>query len=117
MYRCKRCGKRLTSPESKSRGYGLDCYQKEMEEQSRMLQINLFDIGEGVEKMNIDREIERDCVHACDRCGESLDGREGYYHEDSGMKVCSEKCGEEVFENFEERCDELDIFFTYFGDS
>lgn len=32
---CKRCGRKLKSPEAKARGYGLICFKKLQEEKSR----------------------------------------------------------------------------------
>lgn len=52
----------------------------------------------------------RDCVE----CGEEVTN--GFYHEGSGYVVCSEGCGRKRFEDFDERTEELEIFWTCFED-
>lgn len=49
----------------------------------------------------------------CDICGSQM--TEGWYHEDSGIKVCGEECGREQFEDFDERVNDVeDIMYTSF---
>ena len=48
----------------------------------------------------------------CDQCEKQTDS--GFYHEDSGLIVCSKDCGRELFDDFDTRTDELEIFWTTF---
>lgn len=49
----------------------------------------------------------------CDNCGSQM--TVGWYHEDSGIKVCSEECGREQFEEFDDRVNDVeDIMCTSF---
>ena len=50
----------------------------------------------------------------CVVCDEEVTN--GFYHEDSGDVVCSEECGRKRFFAFDERTEELEIFWTCFDE-
>ena len=50
----------------------------------------------------------------CVECGEEITN--GFYHEDSGHTVCDAECGRKQFEDFDERTEEMEIFWTCFED-
>lgn len=51
-------------------------------------------------------------MELCVVCDEKITN--GFYHEDSGDVVCDMECGRKYFEAFDERTEELEIFWTCF---